>query len=189
MALSPAAVSPSPRPTTCKTSSTSTRQAPSGPPSLLSPRGRIDVCICLSTIAGTVGRFEWHSRNLTRMRGVDHPYPFFGTQFAPWLGLVPARISAGLVHFVVLVANGEDGFSSQADVGHSFIQGRQVELADFLVAVVDLRMLGPDRWIPGGLGIDTGHGEILGVNPDGAAIKELGFAQRFHVHQIGRAHV
>src|ERR1035438_2956816 len=97
---------------------------------------------------------------------------------ASGLQLVSAAILPSLVQSVVVVADGEHGFAAQPDVGHGFIQGGQVELSDFLVAVMDLGFLGPERRIPGGLGIDAGHGKVLGIDPDGSAIEELGFAQR-----------
>src|SRR5208283_2008565 len=80
-----------------------------------------------------------------------------------------------LWQLVIQIPDCQYGLPAEPNIGNGLVERRQVELADFLVLMMDLRAFGPERGVLRRLGLDTGNSEILRIDPDGSAVQELGF--------------
>ena len=77
----------------------------------------------------------------------------------------------GAGYRVALVFDGEGRVAAEANPAFRFVFGREPEIIDLLVFVIDFAFLDPEggafRW----LCFDAGDGEVLGVNPDFTAVE------------------
>lgn len=102
------------------------------------------------------------------------------------VGLLGAN---GGVGFVDAVVDGEDGVATEADIGVALVMFGKPELAGLGVDVVDFGAANPEGGIASGLGFDFGNGEVVGIDPDGAAIEEAGVGSGLDAEHVAGAAV
>src|SRR5208337_4923690 len=81
-----------------------------------------------------------------------------------------------LWQLVIQIPDGKYRLTAEPHIGNGLVKHGQVELANFLVLMMDLRALGPERGVLRRLGRDARNSKILRIDPDRSPVKELGFA-------------
>src|SRR5229473_5483391 len=87
---------------------------------------------------------------------------------------------------VVLVVDAEIRAASQANRTAAAIEDGKPEVADPAINLFNLRVLCPERRVPGRLSFNTYDSKVLPVDPDLAAVEKFAFHSRLNRQDVLR---